>query len=368
MATNLETTIAAARAGGTVLDDPDDLEDIAIFHWLGHHALSHRRGLNHFVIAAEPLPLRWRARIKKFHTAADAAEFLHPLSVGQVDRQAMRTLSQILGRAQGSPHGDPGRSEILAAAAAALVSGALWALPIKRMPGKTGKADPAVYTSLNGQNGTSVNFAFLAEWEGGQYLRGYVPFGRGGIVAGQSGMTIATGFDIGQITGAELQNYALPPNVTNELKPFVNHKFKDKTKLQVARWVLQTAPVPTITKAEADQIDLAVHGRKLASAINSWDRSPKGAGVPNFTRLPLPWQTVLFSRTFHQGDGMPGTALARPFYTAALAGRWAEAVLALRNYAVAADWYKQRVSKEADYLETDMPAAPVTPPGNRPVR
>ncbi|HEV2674468.1 MAG TPA: pesticin C-terminus-like muramidase [Aliidongia sp.] len=356
MVTDLSGTITKARTDATVLDDPEDLEDLAIFHWMGHHALAHRSGLSHFVIGSEPLPPRWQARTKSFVSVADATEFLHPLAVGHGDRQALQTLTLLLTRAGTAPQGHAAANDILAAGAAALVARTLWALPIKRMPSKIGKADATVYTTLNGTYGTKINFAFLGEWEGGQYLRGYVPFDKKGVTAGQSGMTIATGFDIGQINEKELQKYGLPANVVKECKPFTSHKFGGMTKVQVAKWVLSTAPVPVVTKAEADQIDLAVHGQKLASAIKSWDGSPRKPGVPTFVGLPVTWQTVLFSRTFHQGEGMPHTSLAKPFYGAATSGKWKDAVTALRNYAVTPEWYKARVRKEADFLETDMPA------------
>jgi len=69
-----------------------------------------------------------------------------------------------------------------------------------------------------------------------------------------------------------------------------------------------------------------------------------------FTDLTQAQQTVIFSRTFHQGVGMPNTRQAQDFYGAATQGRWLDAEVSLRNYPVRENWYKNRVGLEADLL------------------
>jgi hypothetical protein len=247
--------------------------------------------------------------------------------------------------------------------AEALVSGRAWMFETSRRPPVAGKAAPAVYARLNTAAGTAVDFAYLSRWEGGQYLRGYVPFSAG-VVAGASGMTIATGFDVGQRSEAELAAMDLPPEVVPKLAPYAGLRFTHKTRAQVAAIVPKRGPIPVLTKTEADEVDRVVHGEYLDAAIAAWNRRRK-PGVPAFRDLPSNWQTVLFSRTFHQGTGMPTTAVAQPFYTAATEGRWADAVTALRNYAVTPAWYRTRVGQEANLLGTALPppVAPRAPAG-----
>ena len=81
--------------------------------------------------------------------------------------------------------------------------------------------------------------------------------------------------------------------------------------------------------------------------IQAWNDSDP---TENFADLTRAQQTVLFSRTFHQGVGMPATSVAQGFYSAALQGRWVQAETALRAYDVTAKWYKSRVGAEANLL------------------
>ncbi|MDZ5648061.1 pesticin C-terminus-like muramidase [Nitrospirillum sp. BR 11828] len=361
MTDDLSKIRSDARTSGTVLDDPDDLENLAIFHWLGHHALINRKGARHFVIGSELLTLFWQARFKKFGSADEIKHLLVPLAGRHPDTVALGTLTRLLTGIGDTPHNN---AEVIDKTAAAILAGRLWFLDVpRRMPVVVTRTDPAVYQALNGQYGTTINFTFLSQFEGGQQLRGYVPFGNDGLVAGSSGMTVATGFDVGQKSEAELKAIGLPQDVITLVSPFAKHKFKGMTKIQVAKWVKDTAPLPILTKAQADAVDKAVHGDVLNAIKNAWDQG-REEGVPAFTELPTPWQTVLFSRAFHQGNGVTSTSVAQPFFTAAFAGKWDEAVTALRNYAVSPDWYKQRVASEAAYLDTQKPP-PVKPPGRR---
>jgi hypothetical protein len=209
-----------------------------------------------------------------------------------------------------------------------------------------------------------VDFAYLSRWEGGQYLRGYVPLDIVDVVQGGSGMTIATGFDIGQKDLVAFDTLLASSGVGEPalaaMRPYVGLRFKGLKRSAVEAIVSTTGPVPVLTKAAADIVDAAVHGEHLAAAIRNWTADRK-AGVPAFGGLPVPWQTVIFSRHFHQGAGMPKTAVAKPFWAAATAGNWTVAVTALRAYAVTPAWYIKRVGAEATHLETELPAAVVAP-------
>ena len=73
--------------------------------------------------------------------------------------------------------------------------------------------------------------------------------------------------------------------------------------------------------------------------------------TPLFEDLTIAQQTVLFSRTFHQGQNMSKTLVARNFYQAALTNNWSKAEQYLRGYDVKPKYYKQRVNYEADSLK-----------------
>lgn len=210
------------------------------------------------------------------------------------------------------------------------------------------QTDPKVWAALNSEFGTRVDFSKVSEFEGNQMLTGYVPTDQQGHVLGRSGLTIATGFDVGQFTLNQLQELGIPSDLLEIVKPYAGltrihalHALREAEK--------RDGHGPIITKAQADLIDKVVKGYHLRAAKIAWNRKLP-AGGQKFEELTVAQQTVIFSRTFHQGPGMPDTTVAKKFYTAAQAGDWELAEKELRNYDVKPDWYKHRVHKEADLL------------------
>ena len=354
MSGNIQADIDHMRATADALDDPDDIENRAILDWMKHH-VAFGYHAHKYVIVTELLPLRWRDRAVPVSTAESALAILRPIKQNHMALASLRIAVERM-----VPNMCFDADGAIALLAEALVNKRATLFIDAKKPPIAGKTDPSVYMALNGTNGTAVDFSYLSRWEGDQYLRGYVPFIKG-VTAGASGLTVATGFDVGQISEMELSRLALRPETGPKLAPFAGIRFTGKTRAQVAATVVKRGPVPVLTKPEADTADLVIHGKHLSAAVTSWNARRK-PGVPEFKALPVPWQTVLFSRTFHQGTGMPDTAVAQPFYTAATAGRWAVAVTALQNYGVTAPWYKSRVSQEAAFLRIAMPS-PVQVPG-----
>ncbi len=262
---------------------------------------------------------------------------------------SLRTLARTLGTGPAQSMSD---DEVITAVATALLTGRAWSIQFPDHKPKSRfikKTDPAAFAPINPKYGTKVDFAFIASLEGDQWLRGYVPM-RKGVVVGRSGMTVASGFDVGQWHLKNLeQDMKLPSTLVTKLKPFVSpNNFKSKTKAQVAEQVGTLGPVPELTKAEADLCDAAVFGNKLDTALTLWD-SGRHHGVPNFTALPSGWQTVWLSRVY-QGK-------TSSFGHLALAGSWLPAIAALR----ADTEYPERTNREADLLETELPP-PITVP------
>lgn len=206
------------------------------------------------------------------------------------------------------------------------------------------KADIA--NALNQQFGTNIDFSRVPEFEGTQSLNGYLPMNRDGTVIGNSGITIATGFDIGQHSAQEIKNFHFPKALENKLLPFVSAKIDEAKKL------LPLAKQILLTKEEADLVDYKAAKSYINKTSQTWN-SRKLENTPDFNKLTQAQQTVLYIRTFHQGPGMPDTAVAYNFYHAALKNNWDDAARYLKNYDVKGDWYKDRVAKEAKLLQME---------------
>ena len=365
---------AAANAGSTILDDPEELEDRAIYRWMkGHilprfyHSLPHVRG-RQFMLGNTPLPYHWMEQTIRFATLQEAREFVDHL---RRNTAAMRIVVDMLHKVDGSLLICETVDATLGRLARMLMNGRIWLMPFLRphQP-DIGATDPGVYAKLNGQFGTKLDAAKLSAWEGGQYLRGYVPFTREKnaagvtqtVVAGRSGMTIATGFDIGQHTGDYLRGVTgLSARSLALLLPYAGQQFTHLDKPTVIKRIGMLGPIPVIDKGEADALDRAVAEDTLKATMTAWAANRKST-VPVFSMMPSAWQTVMFSRTYNQGPGwvLPGSP-TRAFFTFATEGKWREAATALRDAPVTAAWYRSRLRSEAGYLATGMPKALVPP-------
>lgn len=364
---------AAANAGSTILDDPEELEDRAIYRWMkGHilprfyHTLPHVKG-HQFIIGNTPLPSHWMQQSIRFATLQEAREFVDHL---RRNTAAMRIVGDLLRKVDGVLICET-VDATLDRLARMLIGGRIWLMPFQRpQQPDIGATDPGVFAKLNGQFGTRLDAAKLSAWEGGQYLRGYVPFTRQKnaagvtltVVAGRSGMTIATGFDIGQHTGDYLRGVTgLSARSLALLLPYAGKQFTHLDKPTVIKRVATLGPIPVIDKAEADALDRAVAEDTLKATMTAWAANRQST-VPVFSMMPSAWQTVMFSRTYNQGPGwvLPGSP-TRAFFTFATQGKWREAATALRDAPVTAAWYRSRLRSEAGYLATDMPKPLVAP-------
>ncbi|CEG56033.1 conserved protein of unknown function [RHS_repeat] [Legionella fallonii LLAP-10] len=202
-----------------------------------------------------------------------------------------------------------------------------------------------IWVALNSKFGTKINFLAINNAEGGQAKRGYLPM-EDGKVLGKSGITIATGFDIGQYSKRQIKDLKFPKALEKKLLPFAELIKDDAKKL------LPLANQTIISTEEANLIDFKIKRIHLNSAIKDWNAN-KFENTPAFQDLTSGQQTVLFSRTFHQGPSMPRLPVSQKFYRAALENNWVEAEKHLRNYNVKAKWYVNRVNNEADILKRE---------------
>lgn len=141
--------------------------------------------------------------------------------------------------------------------------------------------------------------------EGPRQLRGYIPARPGNFygnanqrpdtytVIGVSGVTIATGCDLGQTDAATLQGYGVPLPIVNQLRPYLGLKSADA----IAK--LSALPL-TIAPDTAALLDECVHAgylqRYVAPAYNK-------ASDVSFDVLPKQAQAVVFSVCFQKGCG-----------------------------------------------------------------
>jgi hypothetical protein len=353
MSESLGDRVRTADSGVTALDDKVTVENKAIYAWLKGHEL-HHGFYNHLVIGADPLPSAWAEKTLPFRTRSDSDQFVKRFAR---DPTALHSLKALLSKTGELPaYGPVTNAVLLDATSTALLYGHLWAMSPKPMANlKVGKTTASVFTPLNAQLGTKIDFAVIARFEGDQWLRGYVPMSKG-VVLGASGMTIATGFDIGQWSVGQIAALGFSPDLVARLSPFCQpNNFKGMTKAEVLQALAKLGPVPEITKTEADQIDGVVFAAILRSAIANWDRL-RSPGTPAFRDMPAGWQTVWLSRNYQEG-GAPHAASARNFRKAALEGRWQDAINALRGYTE----YKARTAEEATILGRELPP----PPPNR---
>jgi len=178
----------------------------------------------------------------------------------------------------------------------------------------------------------TIAWDFIGTLEGESVLTGYVP----DAANSQSGVTVATGVDLGQIDAAKLAGLAVPPGLKKRLGPYLG------LKRQAAAAVLAAQPL-TITAAESDQLDQAIRAPIVAALQAAY---AKAAGVA-FDTLPDAVQTVLASVAFQYG---PALATRTPsFWKHAVDQDWPALRHELENFD---DRYPTRRHKEAAYLAT----------------
>ena len=141
--------------------------------------------------------------------------------------------------------------------------------------------------------------------EGPRVTIGYIPARPGNFygrpnqrpdaytVIGVSGVTIATGCDLGQTDAATLQGYGVPLPIINQLRPYLGLK----SSAAIAK--LSALPL-TISTDTAAKLDECVHAGYLRRYVAP--AYQKAAGT-SFDALPKQAQSVVFSVCFQKGCG-----------------------------------------------------------------
>ncbi|MBQ9407222.1 MAG: hypothetical protein IJU37_10880 [Desulfovibrio sp.] len=169
------------------------------------------------------------------------------------------------------------------------------------------------FLNRDGVEGPCVNVGYIPCRPGNFYGREnqdpdrYTAFG-------VSGVTIATGVDLGQTDVSSLKGYGAPASLIEKLKPYIGLKQGDAIRK------LSKLPL-TISKEEASLLDTCVHTGYLDRYVRpAYERA---AGFP-FDDLPRQAQAVVFSMVYQLGSG--GVKKRAPKTWAYLTTRnWAEA-------------------------------------------
>lgn len=175
-----------------------------------------------------------------------------------------------------------------------------------------------------------VNWIFIGEQEGAGICEGYVPVAN----TSESGVTIGTGVDLGQMSPASLSALPISEGLKDKLRPYCG--------LRKAAAVDCLAGQPlSITRDECTELDRAIQAGHLAQVAAAYDAAqpPKP-----FAQLPERAQTVIASVAFQYGS----LRVRCPrFWAASVRQNWRDVLSELENFG---DAYGPRRRREADYL------------------
>lgn len=179
----------------------------------------------------------------------------------------------------------------------------------------------------------NIDYKFLSDLEGGSRTTGYVP----AASVSKSGVTIATGFDLGQRGERDLVYLKLDAPLIATLKPYLGAKGAS------AQALLKKTPL-VISIIQAQAIDKAVKSAHVTQLKLKYDTSH--GNKKKFIDLPHQAQTVITSVSFQYGVGLD--VRAPKFWKAVTSQDWIEAIKLLKTFG---DIYPTRRKKEAALLE-----------------
>lgn len=120
----------------------------------------------------------------------------------------------------------------------------------------------------------SIDTPFITEvlgrFEGKGVTRGYVPC-RNGEPIGASGVTIATGLDLGQQTRASLEAMGIPAELVNRFTQYLGARKKE------ALYILAHSPL-VLTREEVETVDRCVHDYYIKNTEQRFDGKVQSLG------------------------------------------------------------------------------------------
>jgi hypothetical protein len=177
-----------------------------------------------------------------------------------------------------------------------------------------------------------VDYNFISAREGGSKTVGYVPAASASV----SGVTIATGFDLGARNENDLRKLNLSAVIVTKLKPYLGLKGI------AAQNLLKTKPL-ILSATECNYIDKEVISNSIKSLVNAYDAALKPKHI-KFYQLPTEAQTAIASVAYQYGNLNIKTP---KFWKEVVDQDWGSAVKTLNNFG---DLYPSRRKLEAQLL------------------
>lgn len=197
----------------------------------------------------------------------------------------------------------------------------------------------------------NISWDVIEKLEGNE-LTGYTPKDKDGNVLDKSGVTIASGFDLGQRNEEDLIRLGLPDNMINRFKPFLGLRGED------AENTLSQNKLE-INEDEARLLNVLIREKKTNDIIEKYNKQSSA----QFQDLSQEQQTVIASVLFQYGTGwidwidvknkkerskiLKGKPIN--FWNQAINKDWNKMYSNLKNFG---DKYDTRRNREAEYLKT----------------
>ena len=213
-------------------------------------------------------------------------------------------------------------------------------ISIEDMITKATPMEPQIDQEYGRAMPTTNMFDFLRDVEGFK-ASGYVPQDRRGNPIENSGVTIATGLDLGQQDEDSLRRMGLSDELISIFRPYLGLKRSEAQRFLLDNPLRLTAEQATFVEESLMSHDF----ERMSDLWNSTQREEDGI---RWDQLDPEKQTVMLS-VFRQYGNLPRRT--PKFWRSATQGRWNDTVSELRNFG---DKYKTRRNKEADLLEAAL--------------
>lgn len=180
-----------------------------------------------------------------------------------------------------------------------------------------------------------VNWSFISQLEGGRRLIGYVS------AADESGVTVATGVDLGRYPTSVIDALRVADELKAKLRPYAGLKG------EAAATALSEHPLG-LTSAEAEALDDAIKKPVVQQVRTRYNAAIQDRTyLPPFEMLPEAAQTVIASVALQHGSDL--AAKMPRFWECVCAQDWPGAVAELEQWGNA---HHARHKHEADLLRT----------------
>ena len=177
---------------------------------------------------------------------------------------------------------------------------------------------------------SKIDTKFILKMEG-MVLKGYVPLPE----KTKSGVTIAGGLDIGQLSVKEFNKLPMSADLRAKLLPYVGLKRFE------AKAFLKAHPLH-VTRDEAEQLNLIAANMILMPLSEKYHK----ASGKSFSNLPPAAQTALFSFAYQYGAGFMTKQGLKKLWNHFVAEEWSEVSKTLNSFKM----YSERRKQEARLL------------------